>query len=276
MNTPDRFRRGSPHFKREPLTIFRSPAYPWLSAPAADIQHRQLHWWQEGQHNAGSTQSPLRPLPAPRAGTLRAMSAVRIGSIDVLRHGALDLLTAASFLLVWLLREQFSYDTLRGLLLWPVVFECYLAFALFLASWVAGVRSTLMRWTWIAAVLAIYLGGAWLTVATAESPAVWTLAVWLLFARALPPRGMPVGTPLHLRWLQRMAGFTGLLWGAAFIAFVLLMLVFPGAQTLDADGTLRSTPPAWIFPLVWTPYFVAEAVLRARLVLEAQAVAPKR
>ena len=75
-----------------------------------------------------------------------APNAVRIGSIGVLRHGALDLLTAASFLLVWLLREQFSYDTLRGLLLWPVIFECYLAFALFLASWVADVRSTMMRW----------------------------------------------------------------------------------------------------------------------------------
>jgi len=98
----------------------------------------------------------------------------------------------------------------------------------------------------------------------------------LLFARARPPGGMSVGSPLHLRWLQPMAGYAGLLWGAAFVAFVLLMLVFPGVQTEDADGTLRSTPPAWIFPLVWTPYFIAEAVLRARMVLQAQMEASHR
>jgi hypothetical protein len=202
---------------------------------------------------------------------LAGMSRARISAAAVLRHGALDLLMAAAFLGVWLLRDRFEYDTLRGLLLWPVVFELYLVAALFIATWVAGVQRVALRGLWVAGVLAVYLGGAWLTVAIAEMPAMWTLALWLLLARAWPPRGWSPGSVAHLRWLQGLSGYAGLLWGGGFVAFVLLMLVFPGVETVDPDGTLRSTPPAWIFPLVWVPYFVAEAVLRARMVLQAQA-----
>lgn len=205
------------------------------------------------------------------------MSPTRPDAGSVLRHGALDLLTAAAFLLVWLLRERFEYDTLRSLLLWPVVFECYLAFALYVASRIAAVRSSLLRGLWIAGVLSIYLGGAWLTLAIAGMPTAWALALWLLISRAWPPPGLSLASPAHLAWLERLAGFSALLWGGGFVAFVLLMLVFPGVQTQDPDGTLRSTPPAWIFPLVWTPYFIGEAILRARLVLQAQAAeAPGR
>lgn len=198
------------------------------------------------------------------------MNAARINLAAVLRHGAPDLAMAAAFLAVWLLRDHFEYDSLRGLLLWPVVFELYLVAALFIASWIAEVKNAALRGLWLAGVLAVYLGGAWLTVAVAEMPAAWTLALWLLLARAWPPRGLAAASVAHLRWLQAVSGHAGLLWGAGFVAFVILMLVFPGVETVDPDGTLRSTPPAWIFPLVWTPYFVGEAVLRARLVLRAR------
>ncbi len=198
------------------------------------------------------------------------MSALPPGLGNVLRQGAADLATAAAFLLVWLFRDRFEYDTLRSLLLWPVVFECCLAFSLFLVSWIAGVRSAAVRWLWIVGVLAIYLAGAWLTVAIAGMPAAWVLAFWLLLSRAWPPRVMQAGSSAHLRWLQRAAGYAALLWGAGFVLTLLLMLAVPGVSSEDVDGTLRSTPPAWIFPLVWTPYFVAGALVRVRLVIQAQ------
>ena len=51
------------------------------------------------------------------------------GLAGTLRHGALDLVSAAAFLGIWLLRDHFEYDTLRALLFWPVVFELALAVA---------------------------------------------------------------------------------------------------------------------------------------------------
>lgn len=194
---------------------------------------------------------------------------VRIRPVSVLRHGAMDLLMAAGFLAVWLMRERFEYDTLRSLLLWPVVFEFYLAVALFLASWVAGVASSAVRWLWIIGVCATYLFLAWLTAATGQMPTAASIALWLLLARAGPPVGMSPGSRLHLRWLRQTSGFTVLLWGGAGVAMLILMLLIPGPTTQAADGTLRSEPPAWIFPLVWTPYFVAEALLRTHRVLAA-------
>jgi hypothetical protein len=115
-----------------------------------------------------------------------------------------------------------------------------------------------------------------LTVAIAGMPAAWVIAFWLLLSRAWPPAVMRAGSSTHLLWLQRTAGSAALLWGAGFVLTILLMLVLPEVTSQDADGTLRSTPPAWIFPLVWVPYFIAEALVRARQVLAAQAAAADR
>lgn len=183
--------------------------------------------------------------------------------LGFLRIGALDLVSAAAFLVIWLLRERFEYDTLRSLLLWPVVFEMYLAIALFLAGWFSSVRFDALRWICCALVVLAYLFLAWLTGASSDMPQIWTIAFWLLLARAWPPRSHTPGSRGYLQWLQRSAGLSGLLWGGGFVVMMLLVLVVPGHTETRADGSLHSTSPAWIFPLVWTPYFIAEAVLRA-------------
>jgi hypothetical protein len=183
--------------------------------------------------------------------------------LGLLRAGALDLLSAAAFLAIWLLRDHFEYDTLRALLLWPVVFEMYLAIALFLAGSASAVGSDTARWIWCLLMIGAYLFAAWLTGASSAMPQIWTIAFWLLVARVWPPRSFTLGSRLYLESLQRSAGMSGLLWGAAFVAMMLLVLVVPGHAEVQVDGSLRSTSPAWIFPLVWTPYFIAEAMLRA-------------
>lgn len=179
------------------------------------------------------------------------------------RIGVLDLISAIAFLAIWLLRDRFEYDTLRALLLWPVVFEMYLAIALFLAGWSSGFGAQGARWVWCSLCIAAYLGAAWLTGASADTPQIWTIALWLLIARAWPPPGLVPGSQPYLEWLQLGAGLTGMLWGAGFVLTMVLVLVVPGQTAQHADGSVHSTSPAWIFPLVWTPYFVAEALIRA-------------
>lgn len=190
--------------------------------------------------------------------------AARMNLPRFLRAGALDLLSAAAFLLIWLLRDRFEYDTLRSLLLWPVVFEMYLAVALFLAGSASAVRADAVRWIWCALIVGAYLFAAWLTGANSSMPQIWIAAFWLLVARAWPPPSLTPGSRSYLEWLQRSAGCSGMLWGAGFVLMMVLMMVLPGPVERLADGSLRSTSPAWIFPLVWTPYFIAEALLRAR------------
>lgn len=180
----------------------------------------------------------------------------------ILRTGWMDLLSAAAFLLVWLMREHLDYDMLRGLLLWPVVLELFVALALFLAGMLGSIRSAVARNAWFGFVACGYLAAAWLAGEHAGMPQVWMIALWLLMARLLPPTGLGFGSATHRDWVWKGAGCSGLLWGAGFIATVLLMLAFSSEAVRDAGGELRSTSPAWIFPLVWTPYFVAEAVLR--------------
>ncbi|MCB1553249.1 MAG: hypothetical protein KDJ14_05525 [Xanthomonadales bacterium] len=184
----------------------------------------------------------------------------------------MDLLLAAAFLMVWVIRERFAFDTLRSLLLWPVIFEIYLLTALFMATWVVEVAHALLRWSWIASAAAIYLFAVWLTAALGDMPGAASIALWMLLARAWPPQGMRAGTPRHLQWLQKTAGYSALMWGGCCVAMLVLMLLVPGAVTQAADGTLRSQSPAWIFPLVWTPYFVAEGLLRTYRVLAAMQI----
>lgn len=181
----------------------------------------------------------------------------------VLRHGWMDLVSAAALLLVWLLRERLDYDTLRTLLLWPVLLELFGAFALFLAGMLGTIRSAVMRNAWFAFVACAYLMAAWLAGENAGMPQVWMIGLWLLVARLTPPTGLRFGSATHREWVWKGAGYSGLLWGAGFVATVLLMFAFSNPGAVDAGGDMRSTSPAWIFPLVWTPYFVAEAVLRA-------------
>lgn len=187
----------------------------------------------------------------------------RPGVVAVLSHGAMDLVSAAAFLGTWLLRDRFDHDTLRSVLLWPVVFEAMLAIALFVIGLAAGLRSAAARYAWLAAFTLAYLAGAWLFGATAELPKLWLVALWLWLARMLPPRGERFAAPGHLRWVHEGAGYSGLLWGAGFLVTVGLMLVVPAPELVNEAGERVSQTPAWIFPLAWTPYFVAEALVRA-------------
>jgi hypothetical protein len=175
----------------------------------------------------------------------------------------MDLVSAAAILAVWLMRERLHHDTLRALLLWPVVLELFVAFALVLAGLLGSIRSAVARTAWFGLVACGYLMAAWLAGERAGMPQVWAIAVWLLVARLTPPAGLRIGSARHRDWLWIGAGHSGLLWGAGFVATVLLMFAFSSPPVADAGGELRSTAPAWIFPLVWTPYFLAEAVLRA-------------
>jgi hypothetical protein len=181
----------------------------------------------------------------------------------VLRNGWMDLLSAAAFLFVWLLRDHLEYDSLRHWLLWPVVFELFAAVALLLAGMLGSLRSDVARNLWFAGVGGGYVFAAWLTAAIADMPHAWIIAVWLLVARLVPPTGLRFGAKAHRHWVFTGAGFSGLLWGAGFVLMMLLMLGFSEPEPATANAELRSRSPAWIFPLVWVPYFVAEALLRA-------------
>jgi hypothetical protein len=180
-----------------------------------------------------------------------------------LRHGALDLASAAVFLGIWLARERFEFDTLRSLLFWPVVFEAALAVTLFVVGMAAGLGSTVARVAWLAAFTLAYLAGCWLLGAGAGMPHVWFVGLWLWIARVAPPPGAGFATREHFTWLHEGAGYSGLLWGAGFVLTVVLMVVVPAPTLVNAAGEAVSQTPAWIFPLVWTPYFVAEGLVRA-------------
>jgi len=135
--------------------------------------------------------------------------------------------------------------------------------AIFLAGMLGTIRSAPIRNTWFALVAMGYLGAAWLCGANSGMPQIWTIALWLLAARLMPPAGLAAGSPSHRECVTKGAGYSGLLWGAGFIATILLMLGFSEEPVRNAQGELTSTSPAWIFPVVWAPYFFAEAVLRA-------------
>src|SRR5690606_28583572 len=181
----------------------------------------------------------------------------------VLRDAGMDLVSALGFLAIWSWREHFDYDTLRGLLWWPVVFEMFVAMALSLCAMLASIRVAAIRYLAFLFVTCAYLASSWRAGDAAGMPQVVSVAAWLLVARVLPPPGLRFGTTEHQQWVFLGAGISGLLWGAGFVLMMLLMLVFADPPVRNANGELTSTSPSWIFPLVWTPYFVAEAILRA-------------
>lgn len=181
----------------------------------------------------------------------------------LLRNAWMDLASATAFLLLWLLRDHLEYDTLREWLLWPVIFELFVSAALLLAGMLETTRSNVLRNGWFALVASGFVFAAWLCGELAGMPHVWVIAIWLLLARLLPPSGMRFGEAPHRAWVKQGAGLSGLLWAAGFLLTLLLMFAFSSTASPDADGQLRSSSPAWIFPLVWVPYFLAEALIRA-------------
>ena len=181
----------------------------------------------------------------------------------LLRNGWMDLLSAAAVPAVWLMRARFEHETAMALLFWPVVFEMFAAGALVFAAMFDSIGSKAARTTCFVLVAAGYLGAAWLCGANTGTPGIWTIALWLMLARVMPPAGLRSGSAAHRAWLFKGASYSALLWGAGFVATMLLMIGFGSEPVRDAQGELTSTSPAWIYPVAWTPYFLAEAVLRA-------------
>lgn len=180
----------------------------------------------------------------------------------ILRNAWMDLASATAFLAIWLCREHLDYDTLRGWLLWPVVFEMVASFTLIFAGILASMRIASIRYLALVLVALGYLASAWLIGDRAGMPQVILIAVWLLVARLLPPSGLRFGTQAHQKWIFRGAGLSFFMWGAGFVLMMMLAIVFSDPAVRDANGELSSTSPSWIFPLVWTPYFIASAILR--------------
>ncbi len=182
---------------------------------------------------------------------------------QLLRNGWMDLLSAAAVPVLWLMRERFDGETTMALLFWPVVFEMFATAALVLASTLNTIALAPVRNACFVLVAAGYLGASWLCGANTNMPQIWIIALWLLLARVMPPAGLRAGSAAHRDWLFTGAGYSGLMWGAGFVSMILLMLAFGSEPVPDAHGELTSTSPAWIYPLVWTPYFFAEALVRA-------------
>ena len=181
----------------------------------------------------------------------------------ILGNAWMDLVSAAAFLAIWLCREHLDYDTLRGWLLWPVVFEAVASFTLIFAGMLASMRIAPIRYLALVLVALGYLASAWLIGERAGMPQVILIAAWLLIARLLPTSGLRNGSPAHRKSIISGALISFFMCGAGFVLMMLLMIVFSEPAVRDASGELSSTSPSWIFPLVWTPYFIAEAILRA-------------
>lgn len=121
----------------------------------------------------------------------------------LLRHAWMDLLSAADFLLAWLLSGWLSPDTRMSLLYWPVVFECLLVLALGFATFGDGIRSAVGRNLWFAFVAALYLAIAWALGRRTHFDWLWLSALRLLYARCIPPAGLPWFGTGHRDWLFR-------------------------------------------------------------------------
>lgn len=193
----------------------------------------------------------------------------RLRPSSLLRHAWMDLLSAAGFFGVFLLREHFEPETLSALLLWPVVFEMLLVFALVLAGMGDSIRRPGLRLTWFATVAGLYLLVAALGARAENLPWVWLTAFWLLVARLIPPAGQRWLDPAHRTWLFRDGlPYSIAVWVLAFFAYLIPMSVLPADCTVDAEGVRVCQSPAWLFATVWTAYFVIEALVRAWRITE--------
>lgn len=182
----------------------------------------------------------------------------------LLRRAWMDLVSAGAFLAIWILRDRFEPETLATLLLWPVVFELMLVFGLALAGMGDGIRNGPLRGAWFGAVATIYLGLALWGGEAEGLPWLSLAAFWLLIARLAPPAGQRWLGPQHRRWLFKEGlPYSTMVWVLAFFAYLLLLVLIPGDCLVDPGGERHCRSPAWPFALVWTTYFVAEALVRA-------------
>ena len=182
----------------------------------------------------------------------------------LLRHAWMDLLSAAGFFAVFLLRERFEPETRSALLLWPVLFECLLAISVGVASMVDGIVRSSLRNAGFVLIVAAFLGFAWLGGRVSGLPYLSLAALWLLGARLSPPTGMRWFGSEHRHWIFH-DGMTStiVVWVPAILAFLLLTAGVVGDCRTDAEGYRVCKSPPWIFPVVWVPYFIAEALVRA-------------
>lgn len=182
---------------------------------------------------------------------------------SLLRYAWLDFASALAFLLlatVWL--DQLPDRGTRYLFV-PIVLDMGVLLAIAIMRPFARVSNATLRYALFGAIAAIYFGGAWLLSVSAWQfeHALWP-ASWLFVARFVPATH-PVDVDRHLAEVMALAGYAGLVWGFAFVAFVLLVAVVPGENARLIDGVEHSTVPRWIYVTVWTAYFAAQGVLRA-------------
>ena len=184
--------------------------------------------------------------------------------VTLLRHAWMDLLSAAIFLAVFLMRGYFEHETLSALLLWPVLFESMLVFALVLATMGNGITRAPWRNAWFAAVALAFIGLSWLGGQGSGLPWLWLAAIWLLWVRLAPPVGLRWLGPQHRQWLLNDGmPIAIMVWMPAFFAYLILIAMASGDCTLDTAGERHCKTPAWTFAVVWVPYFVIEALVRA-------------
>lgn len=90
---------------------------------------------------------------------------------------------------------------LRALLMWPLVFETYLALGLLLAKSSSNVRIDVVRWSSCLICVDIQRVAARLTGASSDMPRIWALALGLPGARICPPCHRVLGSPPNLACL---------------------------------------------------------------------------
>src|SRR5690606_26548378 len=103
----------------------------------------------------------------------------------------------------------FEADTAVALLFWPVVFEMFVTGAILLAGMLGTLRNAALRNAWFLLVALGCLGAAWLCGASAGTPQIWLIALWLLAARLVPPAGLAAGSASHRAWVVQGAGYSG-------------------------------------------------------------------
>lgn len=180
----------------------------------------------------------------------------------------MDLLSAAGFVVAWLLRDRLEPETVAALLLWPVLFEAMLWIALTVAAGGARIQKTVARNLWFGVAAAIYLAVAWMGVSGAGRPWLWFAALWLLLARTSAPAGMRWLGPQHREWFFSDAfPASVMIWVPAFLLYVVLLGVAPGDCQVDEAGENVCRLPPWVYVLVWGGYFVLEGITRARSIV---------
>ena len=185
--------------------------------------------------------------------------------IDLVRHAWPDFLSAAAFVVIGVFFRDQLEDRGTKLLFMPVVLELFIVFALAVMAMFITVRRHPVKLAVIAVVAACYLFAAWLLAQQAESFANAPIAAAWLLASRFAASGEPFLSPPHVDFVLRLGQISAMLWGAAFVAYVLLMLAFPTNERV-VDGVHYADTPAWIWLVVWPLYFVADGIARATII----------